>query len=160
MPDRVKRLLYKSAKPLIQAAYRQTRGMTLGTRTIVFAAEDREVLLVRHSYSPGWLLPGGGVERGETLVQSALRELREEAAVSAEAESLFLHGVFLNDREFPGDHIACFVVRQFRREAFTPTAEISEAKFFPIAELPQGTSPGTRRRLAELSEGRAAAGMW
>lgn len=160
MPDRVKRLLYKSAKPLIQATYRQTRGMTLGTRSLVLQAEDKEVLLVRHSYSPGWLLPGGGVERGETLAQSALRELREEAGVEAEAESLLLHGMFLNDREFPGDHIACYLVRRFRREAFTPTAEISEARFFPVTELPQGTSPGTRRRLAEVLDGRGAAEMW
>ncbi|MGL4810696.1 MAG: NUDIX domain-containing protein, partial [Beijerinckiaceae bacterium] len=41
------------------------RGMTLGTRTVVINAQ-REVFLVKHSYTKGWHLPGGGVESGET----------------------------------------------------------------------------------------------
>ncbi|MEM9842987.1 MAG: NUDIX domain-containing protein, partial [Pseudomonadota bacterium] len=37
--------------------------MTLGVRAIVENAEG-QVLLVRHTYTPGLYLPGGGVERG------------------------------------------------------------------------------------------------
>ncbi len=133
--------------------------MTLGTRTLVLKDEVCEVLLVRHSYSPGWLLPGGGVERGESLTEAAVRELREEAAIEAEEAPVF-HGIFLNDRQFPGDHVACFVLRRFRQESFTPNSEIAEARFFPAAALPEGTTPGTRRRIAEVLDGRPPARDW
>lgn len=159
MSETLKRWLMRAAKPVLHAFYRQTRGMTLGTRTLVIRGEPQQVLLVRHSYAPGWLLPGGGVERGETLVQSAIRELREEAGIIA-GEEPALHGVFLNDAQFPGDHVACFVLRRFREEAFSPNGEIAEARFFPLAALPDGTTPGTRRRIAEVTEGRPADGSW
>lgn len=57
MSDSLKRVLFRAAKPFIHAAYRQTRGMTLGTRTLVLKEQAAEVLLVRHGYAPGWLLP-------------------------------------------------------------------------------------------------------
>jgi len=159
MPERVKTLLFRAVKPFLRVAYRQTRGMTLGTRTLVLKADATEVLLVRHGYAPGWLLPGGGVERGEALADAALRELREEAGVVAE-EAPVLHGVFLNDAQFRGDHVACFVVRRFREDSFTPNAEIAEARFFAVAALPDGTTPGTRRRITEVLSGTAPARVW
>lgn len=159
MPESLKRAPFRAAKPFIQAASRQTRGMTLGTRTMVLREQAGEVLLVRHGYAPGWLLPGGGVERGETLLDAATREVREEAGIVAEEEPAF-HGIYLNDAQFPGDHVACFVLRRFRQDAFTPGAEIAEARFFPMSELPAGTTPGTRRRIAELLEGAPPARCW
>jgi ADP-ribose pyrophosphatase YjhB (NUDIX family) len=159
MPERLKTLLFRSVKPFLRVAYRQTRGMTLGTRTVVLREAAAEVLLVRHGYAPGWLLPGGGVERGEALADAALRELREEAGIVAE-EAPVLHGVFLNDAQFRGDHVACFVVRRFRQEGFTPNAEIAEARFFASASLPEGTTPGTRRRITEVLTGAAPPRIW
>jgi len=155
----IKRLLLKTAQRLVlQPYHRQARGMTLGTRAVVLDGETR-VLLVHHIYAPGWLLPGGGVERGETVSEACVRELREEAAIIAE-EVPQLHGLFLNDRQFPGDHIACFVLRRFVQEPFRPNVEIAEARFFPTGSLPEGTTPGTRRRIAEVVDGVASAHVW
>ena len=160
MAETLKRVLFRAAKPFIHAAYRQTRGMTLGTRSIVLRGDEAvEVLLVRHGYAPGWLLPGGGVERGETLAAAALRELREEAGIVAEEEPV-LHGIFLNDAQFVGDHVACFVFRRFRETGFTANREIADARFFPASALPEGTTPGTRRRIAEVLAGRTAPAVW
>lgn len=159
MRKTVKNVLFSAAKPLLRALYRQTRGMTLGTRTIVLKNGAAEVLLVRHGYAPGWLLPGGGVERGETLAAAALRELREEAGIVAEEEPK-LHGIFLNDAQFRGDHVACFVLRRFREEGFTPNAEIAEARFFPADTLPEGTTRGTRLRIAEVLAGMPPPTHW
>lgn len=159
MSKSLKTVLFRAARPFLRAAYRQTRGMTLGTRTIVLRKDGAEVLLVRHGYAPGWLLPGGGVERGETLEDAARRELREEAGIVAE-EAPQLHAVFLNDAQFRGDHVACFVVRRFREEGFKPNAEIAEARFFAVADLPEGTTAGTRRRLAEVTGKKTPSAAW
>jgi 8-oxo-dGTP pyrophosphatase MutT (NUDIX family) len=155
----VKLLLLKTVHKLIlRPYYRQVRGMTLGTRTMVIDAQN-QLLLVRHTYAPGWLLPGGGVERGETIFQAAVRELAEEAAITV-LEEPTLHGLFLNDRQFPGDHVACLVVRQFSQMPFVPNAEIAEAQFFPHDAVPDDTSPGTRRRIAEVLGGAAMTRDW
>ncbi|MCA3555075.1 NUDIX domain-containing protein [Aestuariivirga sp.] len=159
MSGRLKRVAFRAVKPFLRAVYRQTRGMTLGTRVVVLREQAGEVLLVRHGYAPGWLLPGGGVERGEALAQSALREVREEAGILAEEQPV-LHGIFLNDAQFRGDHVACYVLRRFREEGFTPNGEIAEARFFPLAALPDGTTPGTRRRLREVLEGAPVPPTW
>ncbi len=155
----MKRHLFKIASRLVlRPLHRQMRGMTLGARTAAIDAEGH-VLLVRHSYSPGWILPGGGVERGETVFAAAVRELREEAGIVAEEEPR-LHGVFSNHQIFPGDHIACFVLRRFAREPFAPSAEIAAAEFFATDRLPSDTTAGTRRRIEEILFGRPIAHDW
>ncbi len=146
------------SKLVLQPIHRQTRGLTLGTRTAVIDGQNR-VLLVRHSYAPGWFLPGGGVERGETIYQAAVREIREEAGIVANGDPV-LKGICLNDLQFPGDHIAVLLLRDFTRADWRPNLEISAAEFFDLDGLPDGTSAGTRRRLKEFISGQTIAPQW
>jgi 8-oxo-dGTP pyrophosphatase MutT (NUDIX family) len=155
----IKRVFFAAASRLVlHPLFRLTRGMTLGVRVAVFN-EAGEVFLIRHTYAPGWLLPGGGVERGETLPDAAKREIREEGGIVA-AEPLALHGLFSNHANFPGDHVAVYVLRRFTREAWSPNAEIAEAGFFPQNVLPEGTTGGTRRRIAEIAGGLPPQDIW
>jgi 8-oxo-dGTP pyrophosphatase MutT (NUDIX family) len=154
----LKARVFKVVSVFLQQPWaRLTRGMTLGSRVAVLDGEGR-VMLVRHTYSPGWILPGGGVERGETLAAAALREIREEAGIIGQAP--ILHGIFSNEPIFKGDHVACFVVREFTQVAWTPNLEIAEAKFFPTHDLPADTTGGTRRRLAEILGSAPVSEMW
>ena len=43
------------------------RPMTLGARAVIHDRAGGSVFLIRHTYVPGWQLPGGGVESGETV---------------------------------------------------------------------------------------------
>ncbi len=142
----------------MRKAFPWIRGMTLGARVAVIDEHGR-FLLVKHTYSRPWIFPGGGVERGETCLDAALREMEEEAAVVATAP-LHLHGVFSNEADFKGDHLVFYVCRQFRREAFTPTSEIAAAEFFAPDALPDAVNAGSRRRIEELVTGRAASPHW
>ena len=119
------------------------RGMTLGVRAVVLDADNR-VFLVRHSYVSGWYLPGGGVDYGETMEQAMRRELKEEGDIDLTGEAV-LHGIFLNSHISRRDHVAVYVVRQFRQDRLPePNHEIAECGFFAISALPEGTTPGTR----------------
>jgi 8-oxo-dGTP pyrophosphatase MutT (NUDIX family) len=135
-----------------------TRGMTLGSRTAVIDKEGR-FLLVKPTYVPGWIFPGGGVERGETCEEAALRETEEEAAIFAKGPLAF-KGIFSNEKEMKGDHLAFYVLRDFEQRPFVPNYEIADAQFFHADELPQRLNGGTRRRIIEIAEGKPASLYW
>lgn len=136
-----------------------TRGMTLGVRAVVLDGENR-VFLVRHTYVPGWSLPGGGVEVGETFVTSLARELEEEGNIVLEGEPQ-LHGIFFNIGGRRRDHVAIYVVRAFRQTAPRPgDVEIAETGFFALDALPVDTTRATRQRLAEVLEGAPITAHW
>ena len=136
-----------------------TRGMTLGVRGACLDPGGR-VFLVRHSYVPGWYLPGGGVERGESALQALERELVEEAGIVLGTPPT-VFSVYWN-RKRARDHVVVFVARDFTRPRppAYPNREIAEAGFFDPAALPADTTPATRRRLDEILLGVAPEGHW
>jgi ADP-ribose pyrophosphatase YjhB (NUDIX family) len=146
-------------KRLLHFYWGFARGLTVGVRGAVLDGNGR-VLLVRHGYAPGWHLPGGGVEPGESFADALARELEEEGNVVLKGVPQ-LHGVFQNIGVSRRDHVAIFVVREF---AWTgpkpPGMEIREAAFFPVGQLPDGATTGTRRRLEEILHGAATSTIW
>ncbi|MEM9255674.1 MAG: NUDIX domain-containing protein [Pseudomonadota bacterium] len=60
----------------------------------VFVACGQRLLWIQRDLEPQrgkWAIPGGFLERGETLAEGAARELREEAGVCLEADKLSLY---------------------------------------------------------------------
>ena len=136
-----------------------SRPMTLGVRIIVPDNAGR-VLLVKHTYVPGWHLPGGGVDRGETTLQAAVRELSEEACLRPVGD-LKLTSVHANREASRRDHVLVYVCDRYEMEKpFEPNREISETGFFASHELPRDTARGTRARLTEFWEGVPASPYW
>jgi ADP-ribose pyrophosphatase YjhB (NUDIX family) len=139
--------------------WRFSRGLTLGVRGVVLDGQNR-VFLIRHTYVPGWHLPGGGVETGETALEALGRELREEACIAMD-EAPALAGVYFNRKISRRDHVLVYVIRRFTvLEVKQPDREIAEAGFFPLDRLPQETTRATRRRLAEILEGQPPSANW
>lgn len=135
------------------------RPMTLGVRVAAFDEEGR-VFLVRHTYMAGWYMPGGGVEAGETTAESLERELREEGNLEL-LEAPRLVSVHFNQAAFGRDHVLVYVcprVRQTSRKI--PDREIAESGFFALDAVPADTTPGTRRRLAEIAGEAAPDPFW
>jgi 8-oxo-dGTP pyrophosphatase MutT (NUDIX family) len=135
------------------------RGMTLGVRGVVLDG-DNKVFLVRHSYVAGWHLPGGGVEVGETFLEALRRELVEEGRIELTGEPV-LHGVFFNGHVSRRDHVAVYVIRQFRQDRLPkPNHEIVECGFYAADALPEETTMGTRLRIAEVRDGTTPITTW
>jgi ADP-ribose pyrophosphatase YjhB (NUDIX family) len=137
--------------------WRVTQPLTLGCRVIALRGD--QVVLVRLTYHDGWFLPGGGVDRGETFLDAAIREAREECGIEVRSPELL--GVYLNRIEGKIDHVAVYVARDFEGEPrAADTLEIAEAKLFPLGALPEELKPGHRRRIEELLGGRLPQPTW
>ena len=144
---------------LAHLVFRVTRGMTLGVRAIVLSENDA-VFLVRHTYAPGWHLPGGGVEPGESLEQALAKELRQEANIRLTGDAS-LHGVFLNRSASKRDHVAVYLVRDYLQDSPKQAdREIAEGRFFALDGLPEGTTRGTRARLREVLDEEPPTADW
>lgn len=148
--------LLRVALPLVKLRSR-LRGLTLGVRAQVFDESGR-LLLIRHSYMPGWHFPGGGVEFGETAVEALRRELVEEGGVAISGEPRLL-GLFRNPEWTAGDHVAFFDAGLWSPCPRRWGVEIEAGEFFDPAALPDDVHGSVRRRLAEAG-GAPAAALW
>ena len=155
--------LRKSFEPVLRRVFhlywRFARGMTLGVRAVVLDSDNR-VFLVKHSYVAGWHLPGGGVEVGESFRDALRRELIEEGRIELSGEPA-LHGLFFNSHVSRRDHVAVYIVRNYRQDRL-PEAnhEILACGFYDASALPAETTEGTRLRISEVLEGMAPIATW
>jgi len=136
------------------------RPMTLGVRGLIHDAANNSVFLIRHTYVPGWQLPGGGVETGETLAEALARELAEEGNIALSGPPV-LKSMHFNRRSSRRDHVGLYLIEHFSQTApKQPDHEIAEAGFFPLDRLPEGTTPATLRRIAEVFRGESTSPYW
>lgn len=137
--------------------HRVARPLTMGVRAIV--TDGDRVLLIRHSYVAGWHLPGGGVDKGETLVEAMKREVREEVGLIVESGAQPL-GVYARFRHGASDHVAVFVASTWSGTPRADGFEIADVAFFPLDALPADTTRSTVQRLAEYRGLEAPAEHW
>jgi ADP-ribose pyrophosphatase YjhB (NUDIX family) len=145
---------------LFHLYFRLKRPMTFGVRGLIHDVDQNSVFLIRHTYVPGWQLPGGGVEVGETALEALQRELFEEGNIEIAAPPV-LKSIHFNRKASRRDHVAFYLIENYRQATpKLPDREIAEAGFFPLDRLPDGTTPATHRRLAEIFHGEPASPDW
>ncbi|HVJ51393.1 MAG TPA: NUDIX hydrolase [Aliidongia sp.] len=148
------RLGYKLAFRLILLHGFVTRPHHDGA--LVAAWHQGRILLVRTSYRAGWTLPGGGMERGESPRDAAIREAHEEIGLVLDPDRLVLEQETTIWHEYRWDHSHIFAIDLDEPPPFKVDGrEIVEAAFVrPEAALAFRLPPFLR---TYLTAGRAAA---
>ena len=103
---------------------------------VILLPGDRVVLVRRKHPPPGWALPGGFVDVGETLEAAAVREAREETGLEVTLTDL-LH-VYSDPRRDPRRHTvsAVFVGRADGTPAGADDAEEARAVRWDVLPSP------------------------
>ncbi len=116
--------------------------------------KDSRFLLVRRSNRPDlglWGFPGGKIELGETVSEAAVRELREETGIHAEArETLTSVDVIIRDREdrLLHHYVLVAVLCNYLGGEAVAADDVSEAAWFDYEKIlasPEGKSPDVGR---------------
>lgn len=118
---------------------------TVGVRMLLI--HEGKVLLIKHTYQPGWYTIGGGVDAGETLRQAMERELMEEVGAVL-ITPLKLFSVYYNRHDNQDDYVIFYIGDgEIKEKANSP--EIAEFCWFSLDQLPADISPATRKRIEE-----------
>jgi 8-oxo-dGTP diphosphatase len=116
----------------------------MGAAAAVLDSQQR-ILLVRHTYGRlNWELPGGASEPGESIIDTALRELQEETGLEAVAERLT--GVYY-DAEADAHHFVFRCLLLSERSPVPSSPEISACDYWSVADLPRPISNFTIQRV-------------
>ncbi|HMO56415.1 MAG TPA: NUDIX domain-containing protein [Roseiflexaceae bacterium] len=119
---------------------------------VVVAVIDADrVLLTRREDFEIWCLPGGAIEPGESLVEAARREVREETGFEVVIDRLV--GLYSRPN-FGGYHTAVvFAGRIVGGAALPQPSEVIEMDFFTAATLPEDLLWGHRQRVLDALNG-------
>ena len=125
---------------------------------VVVTNSAGEVLRIRRSDNDNWAVPGGAVDLGESLVQAAVRETREETGIDCEVTGLV--GIFTDPR-----HVILYTSNGEARQEFSIVLtaratggepERSEDRWVPCVDLGYAMDRSMRLRIGHYLEGRAA----
>jgi mutator protein MutT len=152
----MKKLLIKTKYKLGKLYWKIIKPITIGVRIIII--NDNKVLLVKHSYGGKWYLPGGKVEKNESLREAIKRELKEELNIDLKEFDLF--GAYSNNNEYKNDHIIIYLTKEKVILKKHYNIEIEKVEFFDVKKLPSNVSPGTKRRIKEYLNNKSENNRW
>lgn len=109
-------------------------------------------LLIKNSYvsDPKWNLPGGGIEKNQSLTQNAMRELFEEVGIRAKVHLL---GSYYHDGPKKTNKVYCFWAKVKSNNLKLNANEISTAQWFAKNQLPSYLSNSASQCINFLNQG-------
>ena len=95
------------------------------------------VLIKRRNDPPGWALPGGFVDYGETVEAATIREAKEETGLTVELTGLL--GVYSDPRRDRRQHTisVVFTAQCLDPDELAAGDDAGDAKVFPLERLPE-----------------------
>ena len=129
----------------------------------VVADTKGRLLLAKRTDNELWTIPGGGMEPGETIVATAIREVKEETGIAVEVVSLIgiysnpQHVVEYSDGEVRQQFSVCFACRPVGGDP-KPSDETSEVGYFTPDEIKgMDVHPSIRLRIQHFLDDRPEA---
>ncbi|RDB37235.1 NUDIX domain-containing protein [Spirobacillus cienkowskii] len=118
---------------------------TFGVRAII--VNNDQVLLIKHTYYPGWHFPGGAVDKGESPRQAIIREVFEEVGVLVKEQPIVFDNYFHQIHRVD-DIVILYVIKNYEL-VLSKCSEVKDLKWFNINDLPNDISHATKRRIDE-----------
>lgn len=116
---------------------------------LVIIWEGEEVLLVKQDYGHKfWSLPGGKMESGESIDQTAIREVKEETGLDIRLRRVV--GLYSTPKQ--GGLAVCFE-GEVTGGTLRADNEISECAFFTPGELPAPVRSHLHQRVEDCRRG-------
>lgn len=100
---------------------------------IIFDESRKKVLLVKRMDVPVWVLPGGGIDAGETPELAVIREVAEETGFEIEIERL-------SGEYYPINRLSAYTyvyICQIKGGELTGSSETRFVEFFELEQLPK-----------------------
>lgn len=117
---------------------------------MIFLIRNNQLFMLRR-FNTGWAdgtytVPSGHIEKGEGVIQAAIREAQEEAGVtirSSDIEVSFVSYRISSDRTYVDFFLTCSA---WTGEPYSAEPDKSyDGKWFPLDNLPENTTPFIRR---------------
>lgn len=112
---------------------------------ILFSLDKSQVLLIERRDVPVWVLPGGGIEEGESSEEALIREMQEETGLRVEVKRLVgtYHPI---NRLAKTTHLYECVWKEGEPCLSNETRNVA---FFPLAKLPALIPPPYREWITD-----------
>ena len=112
---------------------------------LVFIEQEGQLLLVQQAYGARyWSLPGGVMEAGEAVDQTAIREVKEETGLDVRLKRV----VALYSKPGENGLAVCFA-GEVTGGVLAPDNEIIACGYFPLDALPEPVRPHLWQRIED-----------
>ncbi|MBK7894423.1 MAG: NUDIX domain-containing protein [Candidatus Promineifilaceae bacterium] len=127
--------------------------ISIGATAVII--QDNKVLLVKREDFEVWALPGGGVDEGESLAETAVREAYEETGLQVEITHLI--ALYSEIGSWSDWHLASFAAKIVGGSLNSQIGEVLDLQFFPLDELPEDMFWWHRQHIADFLAGPGSA---
>ena len=103
----------------------------------IFSPDRTQILLIERCDVPVWVLPGGGIDPGESSEVAIMREILEETGFTVKVERLAGEYIPINRLSKMTHLYECSITEG----APTPSLETKNVRFFPLNKLPKRIPP-------------------